>query len=82
MEPTGTGREPAIGWNSDPTGRYPLRWFDGDGWSAEVFDGEQVVADRQAPPPGLHLGRIPGLFLFLLPGLILALMVTLAIKGQ
>ena len=81
MESSATERGPGIGWNSDPTGRYPLRWFDGDGWSSEVFDGDQVVSDRQAPP-GLGFGRIPGMLLFLLPGLILVLMVTLAIKGQ
>jgi uncharacterized protein YodC (DUF2158 family) len=81
IEPTVTDAPPAIGWNSDPTGRYPLRWFDGDGWSSEVFDGDQVVTDRYAPP-GLSFSRIPGMFLFLLPGLILALMLTLAIKGQ
>ena len=82
MQPTAADREPKIGWNSDPTGRYPLRWFDGDGWSTDVFDGHEVVTDRQAPAPGLRLGQIPGLFLILLPFIILALMVTLAIKGQ
>lgn len=32
-------------WASDPWGRYPYRWFDGENWSALVFDGTTQYLD-------------------------------------
>jgi Protein of unknown function (DUF2510) len=73
--------EGKIGWNPDPTGRYPLRWFDGTGWTAQIFDGENMGNDSELLPRGLRLAGLPSLLLFLVPGLILLLMIALAIKG-
>ncbi|MFG3686598.1 DUF2510 domain-containing protein [Micromonospora sp. NPDC047740] len=47
---------PRPGWYPDPSGRQPVRWFDGDQWTAHVIDGRQQpqldpLPDGAAPPP-------------------------------
>lgn len=53
---SGAGAAPP-GWYPDPTGRQPLRWYDGKAWTPQTLDGWQrpVVdpLDRTPPtPPG------------------------------
>ncbi|MEQ4300864.1 DUF2510 domain-containing protein [Plantactinospora sp. B6F1] len=48
------------GWYPDPSGRYPLRWFDGtlwtpqalDGWQRPVVDPLPAVGEAATLPPG------------------------------
>jgi uncharacterized protein YxjI len=40
------------GWFPDPTGRYELRYWDGDKWSAHVSVQGQVSADPEPITPG------------------------------
>ncbi len=77
-----TRSDQTIGWNLDPTGRFPLRWYDGDGWTAQIFDGEAMKTDPEPLPRGLRTSGLWSLLLFLLPGVILLLMISLAIKGM
>ena len=37
------------GWQSDPTGRHELRWFDGAGWTDQVADGGVTATDPMGP---------------------------------
>jgi hypothetical protein len=49
------------GWRAYPSGRYQLRYFDGDRWATYVADGVQVTEDSFVPSPPLHLPpRPPG----------------------
>ncbi len=41
---------PTGAWHPDPTGRCPLRWWDGTRWTEAVSDGAGVASD---PVPGL-----------------------------
>lgn len=49
----------AAGWNPDPSGRYALRYFDGQRWTDDVSDGtgsmlkdpEPVATAVVVPPP-------------------------------
>ncbi|MFG2059330.1 DUF2510 domain-containing protein [Micromonospora sp. NPDC048930] len=51
---------PRPGWYPDPSGRQPVRWFDGGRWTAHVIDGRQQPqldplpddAGRPPIPPG------------------------------
>ncbi|GGM21455.1 hypothetical protein GCM10011608_02630 [Micromonospora sonchi] len=38
------------GWYPDPSGRYPLRWFDGTLWTPQVLDGWQRPVVDPLPP--------------------------------
>lgn len=45
------------GWYPDPTGRQPLRWYDGKAWTPQTLDGwQRPVVDpldgTALPPPG------------------------------
>ncbi|MEV1329733.1 DUF2510 domain-containing protein [Micromonospora costi] len=47
---------PRPGWYPDPSGRQPVRWFDGDRWTAHVVDGGgqprlDPLPDHAATPP-------------------------------
>ncbi|ROT34020.1 DUF2510 domain-containing protein [Micromonospora sp. HM5-17] len=64
------------GWYPDPTGRQPLRWFDGTRWTPQALDGWQLpVVDplptmddagsgapspAPAPPPAGTVPVVPG----------------------
>jgi hypothetical protein len=37
------------GWFPDPSGRFPLRWFDGSQWTPQVLDGWQRPATDPLP---------------------------------
>jgi hypothetical protein len=42
--------KPAAGWYADPRVPFQLRWWDGDGWSANVY-----MPDRGPQPLLAHL---------------------------
>ncbi|WTF84412.1 DUF2510 domain-containing protein [Micromonospora globbae] len=53
----GTTGGPGPGWYPDPSGRQPLRWFDGGRWTAHVIDVRQQpqvdpLPDHPVTPPG------------------------------
>lgn len=50
VAPAPTSGVPAGAWHPDPTGRCPLRWWDGTRWTESVSDGTTVASD---PVPGL-----------------------------
>jgi hypothetical protein len=40
------------GWYLDPTGRFPLRWYDGEQWTPQALDGwQRPVVDPLGPAP-------------------------------
>lgn len=39
------------GWRTDPTGRHPMRWHDGDRFTDYVADGDHVTVDPLPPAP-------------------------------
>ncbi|WCO65534.1 DUF2510 domain-containing protein [Iamia majanohamensis] len=49
-QPAPVAPAPAGAWHPDPTGRCPLRWWDGARWTDAVSDGSGVASD---PVPGL-----------------------------
>lgn len=41
---------PAAGWHPDPLGRHAHRWWDGEGWTAQVADAGVVSNDAAIAP--------------------------------
>jgi hypothetical protein len=70
----------SAGWNADPTGRHRARWHDGEGWTAQVSDGEGPLTDWQRLPPGRRRS-LSSLLIALTPGIVLAILVVFAVKS-
>ena len=70
-----------IGWHADPSGRHLLRWYDGDGWTAEVSDGRSILTDWSTMPPLAGARSLSSLLIPLTPGLVLLALVVVALHG-
>lgn len=53
VSPVEHGDRPPVGeWRPDPTGRHPLRWWDGTRWTEHVSDGHGHVSTDPDPRDG------------------------------
>jgi hypothetical protein len=65
--PPPEGAVAPAGWHIDPTGRFPLRWWDGAGWSDHVaaydplyrLPSPAVPGERGRMAPWFLLGAVP-----------------------
>lgn len=77
----GSAEGPRLGWNRDPTGRNFLRWYDGDGWSADVSDGRTMFTDWSTVPLSTRRRSLFSMLVSLTPALVLLALVAFAIRN-